>query len=227
MGIHKNTHIQAYQLKAGGTRARMAILRMIAADSANNANESTRLQPGDWRKARDTTLAQYEHYFGRLSQGHNDDGPIWYSFNRGHFRHEKTCADLLGWNYQGYYADSEGRELISGIVASLTHGRFIAGYGVSETGERVYYGQIFDNEYEAARTSDDYARAIAESEREYQERWRAAQELNDAAQEAKEQISRLWSARHNEAVRELIHEHVTTARASREQLRNEYSDIEV
>ena len=211
MGIHKDTRIQAYQLKAGGTRARMAILRMIAAD---------------WRKARATTLAQYEAYFGTLSQGRNDDGPIWYSFIEGYFRRETTCAAMLGRNYQGYYSDDMGTT-ISGIVASLTHGRFIAGYEVSDTGERVYYGDIYSDEYGCAKMADEHARVAAEREREYQERWRAAQELSDAAQEAQEQIRRLWSARHNEAVRELIHEHVTTARDSQIQLTNEYSDIEV
>ena len=47
MTIAQSTTIQAYQLRKGGTPARMAILRMIAADSANNRNESTRLQAGD------------------------------------------------------------------------------------------------------------------------------------------------------------------------------------
>jgi len=225
MGIHANTRIQAYQLKAGGTRARMAILRMVAADSANNANELTRLHPGDWRKARVTTLAGYEAYFGTLSQGRNEYVPIWYSFLEGNFRRETTCAELLGRDYQGYYADDMGTT-ISGIVASLTHGRFVAGYEVSDTAERVYFGKVFDDEYECARYADGLAESAAEKEREYNDRWRAAQKLNDATQEARESIRELWSARHNRAVRKLIHEHVTTVRDSREQLRNEYSDIE-
>ncbi len=226
MGIHKDTRIQAYQLKAGGTRARMAILRMIANDSANNANELTRLHAGDWHGARDTALDKYETYFGTLSQGRNNDEPVWYSFIEGYFRRETTCAAMLGRNYQGYYSDDMGTT-ISGIVASLTHGRFIAGYENSETGERVYFGQVFDDEYNAARMADEHARVAAEKEREYQERWRAAQELSDASQEARDSIRELWSARHNRAVRKLIREHVTTARASRIQLTNEYSDIEV
>lgn len=213
--LNEIVRIQAYQLKAGGTRARMAILRMIAADSANNANESTRLQSGDWRKARDTTLENYEVYFGTLSQGRNKDVPIWYSFREGNFRRETTCAEL-GRNYRGYYADDMGTT-ISGIVASLTHGRFIAGYEVSDTGERVYYGDIYSDEYECAKMADEYARVAAEKEREYNDRWRDAQE----------KIHGLWSARHNEAVRELIREHVTKVRDSRIQLINEYSDIEV
>lgn len=49
MAIAQSTTIQAYQLRKGGTPARMAILRAIAADSVNNRNEATRLKPGDWR----------------------------------------------------------------------------------------------------------------------------------------------------------------------------------
>jgi len=59
------------------------------------------------------------------------------------------------------------------------------------------------------------------------DRLQAAQELSDAVQDAQEQIRRLWSARHNGAVRELIRACIVTVRDSREQLTNEYSDIEV
>ena len=221
MGIHRNTRIQAYQLKAGGTRARIAILRMIAADSVNNFNESTRLQPGDWRGARKTTIAEYESYFGNLSTGFNGSDRVWYSCNEEYFRNERDA-----YNGRGYYADDSGT-VISGIVASLPHGRFIAGYANSDTGERVYFDQVFDDSADAAHMADEHARVTAETEREYQERWRAAKELSDAEQEAREQVKRLWSARHNDAVRELIRSCITTARDSREQLTNEYSDIEV
>ena len=158
--------------------------------------------------------------------GIHKDTRIWYSFSEGNFRRETTCAAMLGRNYQGYYSDDMGTT-ISGIVASLTHGRFIAGYMNSETGERVYYGDIYSDEYECAKMADGYARVAAEKEREYNDRWREAQELSDEAQEAQDSIRELWSARHNRAVRRLIHEHITTARASRIQLNNEYSDIEV
>lgn len=226
MEIHRYTRIQAYQLKAGGTRARMAILRMIAADSANNANELTRIHAGDWRRARATTLASYEAYFGIMSQGRNDNVSVWYSFIEGYFRRETTCAELLGRDHQGYFADDVGTT-ISGIVASLTHGRFIAGYVTSDTEQRVYFGKVFDDEYNAAQMADEHAQSAAEKEREYNDRWSTAQELNDVLQEARNSIRELWSARHNRAVRKLIRQHVTTVRDSQIQLNNEYSDIEV
>lgn len=224
MSIAQSTRIQAYQLKAGGTRARMAILRMIAADSVNNPNPHTRLQPGDWRKARNSTFAEYESYFGILSAGFNGSERVWYSHAGEYFRCECDAQDYLP-RLCGYYENDYGDEA-HGIVAHLTHGRFIAGYRAS-SGIRVYFGQVFTDTHEAACVADEHARVIAEKERDYNDRWCAAQELSDAAQDAREQICRLWSARHNEAVRELIRSCIVTARGSREQLVNEYSDIEV
>jgi hypothetical protein len=153
MAIHRNTHMQAYQLKAGGTRARMAILRMIAIDIATNA----RVIRPTWRTARDTTITEYESYFGMMSQGRNDGETAWYSHCGEYFRCEVTCAALLRQDYRGYYADDYGT-IISGFVACLPHGRFIAGYENSDTGERVYYGHIYDDEYECARMADEHAR---------------------------------------------------------------------
>lgn len=133
-----------------------------------------------------------------------------------------------GIRHNGWFCDEFGGETIRGIVVRLTHGRMLAGWSMGEgMCASIECDEVFTDEIEAARYADGLAESAAESEREYQERWRAAQELSDAAQEAQEQISRLWSARHNEAVRELIRSCIITARDSREQLRNEYSDIEV
>lgn len=129
-----------------------------------------------------------------------------------------------GIRHRGWFCDEDQDQTIRGIVVRLTHGRMLVGWSM---GEGMYASiecdEIFTDEIEAAQRADE----LAESEREYQTRWRAAQELSDAAQEAQEQIRRLWSARHNEAVRELICACIVTARDSREQLINEYSDIEV
>ena len=129
---------------------------------------------------------------------------------------------------RGWFCDEFGGETIRGIVVCLTHGRMLAGWSMGEgMCASIECDEVFTDEIEAAQRANELAESAAKSEREYQERWRAAQELNDAAQEAQGQIRRLWSARHNEAVRELIRSCIITARDSREQLRNEYSDIEV
>jgi hypothetical protein len=142
-----------------------------------------------------------------------------------------TWADDIngaGIRHRGWFCDEDQDQTIRGIVVRLTHGRMLAGWSMGEgMASSIDCDQIFTDEIEAARCADGLAESVAESEREYQERWRAAQELSDAAQEAQEQIRRLWSARHNDAVRELIRSCIVTARDSREQLTNEYSDIEV
>lgn len=133
-----------------------------------------------------------------------------------------------GINHTGWFCDEFGGETIRGIVVRLTHGRMLAGWSMGDgMASSVDYDQVFTDEIEAARCADGLAESAAETEREYQERWRAAQELSDAEQESLKQAKRLWSARHNDAVRELIRSCITTARDSREQLNNEYSDIEV
>lgn len=133
-----------------------------------------------------------------------------------------------GIHHTGWFCDQFQDGVIRGIVVRLTHGRMLAGWSMGEgMASLIDCDEVFMDEIEAARCADGLAESAAKSEREYQERWSAAQELNDAAQEAQEQIRRLWSARHNEAVRDLIRACIITARDSREQLRNEYSDIEV
>jgi len=142
-----------------------------------------------------------------------------------------TWADDIsgaGIRHNGWFCDEFGGETIRGIVVRLTHGRMLAGWSMGEgMCASISCDEIFTDEIEAAQCADELAKSAAETEREYQERWRAAQELSDTEQDAREQVKRLWSARHNEAVRELIRSCITTARDSREQLINEYSDIEV
>ena len=133
-----------------------------------------------------------------------------------------------GIRHRGWFCDKFQDGVIRGIVVRLTHGRMLAGWTMGEgMCASIECDEIFTDEIEAARCADGLAESAAESEREYQERWRAAQELSDAEQEARKQVKRLWSARHNDAVRELIRSCIITARDSREQLTNEYSDIEV
>lgn len=137
-----------------------------------------------------------------------------------------------GIHHTGWFCDEFGDQTIRGIVVRLTHGRMLAGWSIGEgmcaaiDCDEIFTDEIFTDEIEAARRADGLAESAADAEREYQTRWRAAQELSDAEHEARKQVRRLWSARHNEAVRELIRACIVTARDSREQLINEYSDIE-
>lgn len=170
MTIAQSTTIQAYQLRKGGTPARMAILRMIAADSVNNRNKSTRLQPGDWRAARRYTMGSYAAaYCSSISQGFDGKSPIWYSHQGEQFRNERDAGEVVRLGHTGWYTDSYQGGLALGIIASLPHGRYIAGYRWTDNDERVYFGDVFTNEEEAARMADDHARVFAENCRDHEE----------------------------------------------------------
>lgn len=196
--IKQSTRIQAYQLRAGGVHARMAILRMIAADSANNANPHTRLQAGDWRGARDYTLKGYEHAYGMLSQGFNDKDPVWYSQHGECFRDERYCDKMININHRGWYGDTEnGEKVHRGIVGRLTHGRFIAGYEVADNEERVYFPEVFTDRDDAARMADEHARVSAEREDEYSQRWNEAQRLDELIEDKLSEVEKSFALRNH------------------------------
>lgn len=168
MTISSKTTIQAYQLHKGGTYARMAILRMVAADSAGNFNPHTRLRPGDWRGARHWTLKGYEAAYGTLSPGKNGSEAVWYCHTGESFRNERYCDEIArSINHTGWFCDIYQNGKARGIVAGLSHGRFIAGYELSDSGERVYFDTIHMDETDVALMADEHARVIADQSMEY------------------------------------------------------------
>jgi len=166
MTIAQSTTIQAYQLHKGGTPSRMAILRMVAADSVNNRNPATRLQSGDWRGARHWTLGNYAAAY---CSGVNQGAGNWYSHGGEQFRNERDACEVLRMRHTGWYTDSYQDGLAIGIVASLPHGRFIAGYRWTDNDERVYFDDVFTNEDDAAHMADEHARVFAEHCRDSEE----------------------------------------------------------
>lgn len=141
------------------------------------------VRPMTWRDVRFATLKSHS----RLSQGFNDGTPVWCTYDGAQFRNERFASDILPrMRYTGWFGDTENQEkLYRGIVASLPHGRFLAGYLAEDNDERVYYPELFDSEDEAARTSDEHARVAAECEDEYSQRWNQAMQW-DALIESKE-----------------------------------------
>ena len=69
-------------------------------------------------------------------------------------------------------------------MASLTHGRFIAGYTLSDSGERVYFPEIFTDESDAAHMADEHARITGEDQLEHSQRFDEAQNLDSEIDEA-------------------------------------------
>ena len=168
MSISQQTSIQAYQLRPSGAAARLAIFRMMAADSANNLNPSTRLHPSDWRGARSYTLGSFAAaYCSGLNQGKGQ----WHAHMGEQFRNEFDVHSVTGFKYHAWHTNCEGSELAIGIVASLPHARFIAGYRWTSNDERVYFPEIFDDDEDAMRVADEHARVFAESTRCHDERF--------------------------------------------------------
>ena len=168
MSISQQTSIQAYQLRPSGAAARLAIFRMMAADSANNLNPSTRLHPSDWRGARSYTLGSFAAaYCSGLNQGKGQ----WHAHMGEQFRNEFDVHSVTGFKYHAWHTNCEGSELAIGIVASLPHARFIAGYRWTSNDERVYFPEIFDDDEDSMRMADEHARVFAELARCHDERF--------------------------------------------------------
>lgn len=201
--------MKAYQLNAGGSPQRLAILRAAALKSA-----STGLPPGDWRGARHYTLRSYGWAHGELSQGSNDGRPVWYSMTGEYFRNERDAHSIARLDHIGWYTDDFQEETVIGIVASLPHGRFLAGYRLTMNDERVYFGHVHDDERGAALMADEHARVIAEREREYAERFTAAQRIADRIEEAESKLDELRAEHTGEIAARSMAEHAVTRAAA-------------
>lgn len=222
--IDSKTTMQAYQLRKGGTLARMSILRMIAADSVNNRNKQTRLTPGDWRGARHTTLKGFREYYGCFSSGVNQ----WYSHTGPEFRNEQDSSEINRRLPRGWYTDAYADEMAIGIVAQLPHGRLIAGYRWTSNDERVYFPEIFDDPADAARAADGHAEQFAESAREHSERFNAADALQSKIDTNLQRLRECVALRHRrcmEYVRDEISELIESIRNDRETLATEYRGV--
>lgn len=192
-------------------------------------------KPRTWRDVRRYTLGNYRGAFcAGLNPGFNGYGfarsRVWYSHTGANFRDETAIHDRRDvWNarHTGYYTDVDVYETAWGIVARLSHGRFIAGYQWGETGERVYFDEVYTDESEACRAADGHADTFAEQAREDSHMRNKADKLQrdreDKADELKKAIAlrnnpRFPGARHE--ARELI----ADLRAIDETLRDEYAD---
>lgn len=162
-----------------------------------------------------------------LNQGFNGEGrgrrPIWYSHSgAGCFRDEKLSDT-------GWYCDVDCSSTANGLTARLPHGRFIAGYCLSDSGERVYFDEVFDDVDDAKRMAEEHARVIAESKQEYDFKYQAARSLEDKIEaQIKRRTECLLLARinHNrEAMREEARELKASTAEWREELKTEFKDV--
>lgn len=208
--------LQAYRLTSGAPY-RLATLRSMAAQSVHNANPHTRLDPRDWRGARHYTLASYAGAYGMLSRG----GDAWHSHAGECFRNERDAHDVRATRdrHTGWFTDTDRSELAIGIVAGLSHGRFIAGYRWTCNDERVYFPEIFDDEKDAARMADEHARVFAESAREDSERFDAMSKAEIDVGDARAELATMLPARSvSPVLRDRVRDAIDTLRKARETL---------
>lgn len=217
----------------GGTPARLAILRGIVANM--NASDSTlppSLRCTDWRAFRASTPESND----ALSPGFNTSGnlrhSVWFTHGDAGLRGQRYADEInTRIRHTGWFCDADNQEKARGVVALLTHGRFIAGYEGS-AGETVYFDNIHADEIDAANMADEHARIHAEAEKEHSERWRDAYELLGEIEREKEEIGRLCALRNhprfgNAQLREDIGTHIRELRKMVERMGRDFADIEL
>ena len=212
--------IDYLNLKIGAPR-RLACLRTSAQRPSEKFPSGS---AATWRTVRYATLT----HLGGLHPGSNGDTPIWYAETGPAFRRE-TYADLCaeGPDHRGWFTDAECDEKARGIVVRLPHEKFIAGYEWDDTGERVYFPEIFDSETDAAHQADSHAESFADACREHDAKYREAQKLQYEAEDMAQQLAEKLALRDDPRfpdAREEARELLTELRETRERLQNEFPD---
>lgn len=184
--------------------------------------------------ARAWTLRNYESAYAAMGQGRQADGsPVWTTHTGPYFRHERDAGTILddaGACYgelQGYWTDTRQDGFARGIVASLPHGRFLAGYEWTDNGERVWFGGTFTDECDAAKRADEHARVFSKSALEDSINYDRARDLEDSIETNLQRLRECIALRHRACMayvrleaRTLI-EHIREERA---RLAHDYSE---
>jgi hypothetical protein len=191
-------------------------------------------KPKTWRDIRAYTFSSYMAAFCHgLNPGF--DGidahktPVYYCHTGPQFRGERYADDVLSNNARGYHTETDARDVKRGIVARLTHGRFIAGYEWSANNERVYYLDVFADEREAARMGDEHARVSAELDFEYSEKMDAARNIQSDIEECENRLNECLALRNNPKfcnLRNTAGRLIADIREKRETLKTEYNGVD-
>lgn len=223
--MQRNDAPQYLQLNRGGSRARMSILRMAAIEHNKPRPPSAAI---DWRGARAWNFTNWHDAYAALSQGLQDARPIWYAHTGEQFRNERDSHDIIERLPRGWYTDSDAGETAIGIVASLPHGRFIAGYRWTSNDERVYFSEVFTDEREAARRADSHAERFADISREDDARFQAAQKIEDDITSALQRMRELFVLRNVECMeyaRDELRSIIGEVREMRDTLRTDFAGV--
>ncbi len=215
------------QLQKGGVYARMFNLRMLAAQSKAD-NRPPSLHLADWRAARKYGFHNWAAGYCELSHGFNGEGyarrAVWYCHTGEQFRNERDCDRISDAriDHTGWFTDVDGDEKAIGIVGLLSHGRYIAGYRWTSNDERVYFDEVFDNEVDAARMADQHAEHFADIQREDDEKFQEARQLENLIEDSFTRLRECIALRHVSCmsyVRNEARALVATIRASQDDLK--------
>jgi hypothetical protein len=156
--------------------------------------------------------------------------PVMIAWNESNFRNEEWAdeCDAARIDHRGWFSDEDCTKTLRAFVYDLPHGRFGCGYADSDSGERVYYLRVFDNVRDAAGFADSEAQHYAEEEQAYNVRWNKVQSLRADEREAVQRLRAYLSARNDDrtAARELAEMEIANVRSIRDELTNDYADIE-
>lgn len=200
-------------------------LAMMRADFAAHATKYPHCpghaKPASWRNVRRWGLHNWQSAFCTFSAGAGQ----WYSHTGPEFRNERDA--------RGAYSTDDDGESAVGIIANLSHGRFIAGYRWTSNDERVYFPDVFDDESDAAHMAGEHARVFAESAYEDSQRFRAMADAESLVESKESDLCDAWQeyraawcgyladARHARAAikaRERVSELISDLRAFRREL---------
>jgi len=198
--------------------ARLATLRGMAVLHNERRPPSTQC---DWRKMRACGYHNVRQYCADLSQGRNGGDTVWYTHTGEAFRNERDADDIVSRLPSGWFTDNDQNDKAVGIVASLPHNRFIAGYRWTCNDERVYFGEVFTDEDDAARMADEHARVFSEQAREQDERFQDMARADATLEEARDALQHALKARN---VDDYWRDHARDAIA---RVRNAFVDFEI
>ena len=165
--------------------------------------------------------------FCTLSQGFNGKTPVWYTHTGPEFG-DRFADEILSLRHTGWHTDAEFGDTARGIVGKLPHGRYIAGYYLSMNGERVYFGEVFDDERDAAHAADGHAQHSGELESAHAERFRAMSLAELDVENKTLEVEKAIALRHREKFggKPRVIDAIEELRSAREELQRATKDFE-
>lgn len=189
------------------------------------------------------TLKKHARKPDALDAGFNGNGanriPVVYTHCAEQFD-ETEAHKILGLRHTGWFTNPDGETfkdgsgLCRGMVAEFParpgfpDGWFLAGYWLGDNGETVYALDVYGDREEAAREGDRMAERLAEAEREYQTKWREAQDIQEATDSAFKRLRECLAMRHKACmgyVRDEARELCETIRDNRARLASDFADV--